>query len=142
MTQEDFNDLLNAAVEHAAELLTQDSEFAPFALAMQADDGEVFHLEPDNVEAATDPEHVVVSLRAGLCEALARWRAVAVVADVTLEDDDGELVTAAIHVALEHLVDEPITCLVPYAIEDEKVELDDLVFEPGARHIFPEAAQA
>lgn len=138
MSQEDYSTLLNAAVDQATDELAAHSEFGPFALAMQATDGEVFHLEPDATEEELDAEDVVGALRKDLRETAAsgRWRAVAVVADVTLEDDDGELITAAIHISMEHSGGDPVTCIVPYAIDGEAVTLDDLITEDGERIVF------
>ena len=138
MSQDDLNTLLSGAVDHASELLAEHSEFGPFALAMQAEDGEIFHLEPDEDDQEVDGEHVVAALRAGLRESAleGRWRAVAVIADVTLEDEEDQPITAAIHVAMEHAEDEPVTCIVPYDIVEDRVELGELVAEPGESVVF------
>ncbi|MFK7985648.1 MAG: hypothetical protein AB8I08_06420 [Sandaracinaceae bacterium] len=136
MSQEDYNDLLNGAVEHATDLLQAGSEFAPFALAMQREDREIFHLEPEGGDPDQDAETTLGELRGGLREDHRRWRGVAIVADVTLEDDDGELITAAIHCAMEHADGEPVTCIVPYSIDDDVVELGELAMEPGDTIVF------
>jgi hypothetical protein len=135
--QDDLNELLNGAVEVASELLASHSEFAPFALAMQPD-GEVFHLEPEEEDLGLDPEQIVEALRGGLHKAAreGRWKAVAVVADVTVEDDEGEPMTAAIHISMEHGSADPVICTVPYAIQDEEVVLEELFAEPGETIVF------
>lgn len=137
-SQDDLNALLNGAVDVATDLLAERSEFPPFALAMQASDGEIFQVEPDEEDAELDAEHVAAALAGGLREGAreGRWRAIALVADVTLEDDEGEAVTAAIHISLEHVDADPVTCVVPYAIDGEQVELDDLMAEPGDAIVF------
>lgn len=138
-----MNTLLTAAVDVATDRLSEASEFAPFGLAMIAEDGEILHLEPEDEEAIDDAEHVRALLVAGLREGAneGRYRAVAIVSDVTLEDDEGEPVTSAIHVALEHADDEPVTCLVPYDIGEETVELGELGAEPGERSVFKEVIE-
>jgi hypothetical protein len=142
-SQDDLNALLNGAVDVATDLLATDSEFAPFALAIQAEDGEIFHLEPDEEDMDLDAQQVAAALAGGLREAAneGRWRATAIVADVTLEDEEGEAVTAAIHVSLEHADGEPVTAVVPYEIGDENVELGDLMAEPGESVVFVERLQ-
>jgi len=142
-SQDDLNALLNGAVDVATDLLAANSEFVPFALATQASDGEIFHLEPDEDDADLDPEQVAAALAGGLRDAAAqgRWRATAIVADVTLEDDEGEAVTAAIHVSLEHAEDEPVTAVVPYEIDGDQVELGELMAEPGESVVFVETLQ-
>ncbi len=141
-SREDLNALLNGAIDVATDLLASHTEFVPFALAMQSVDGEIFHVEPEEEEgdASVPDDHVVTALRRGLSEAAegGRWRAVAICADVTLEGEDGGAVTSAIHVMLEHLNEDPVTCTVPYAIGEEAVELEDLVAEPGDKHVFGE----
>lgn len=144
MSRDDMNALLTAAVDVATDRLTEEAEFAPFALAMQADDGEILHLEPDEEgEALDDAEQVRALLIGGLRKGAAehRYRAVAIVSDVTLEDELGEAVTAAIHVAIEHRDDDPVTCMVPYDLGDETVELGELVAEPGERQVFKEMVE-
>lgn len=138
-----MNSLLSAAVDVATDRLSEASEFAPFGLAMQADDASIFHLEPDEIDEVDDAEQVRALLIAGLREGAAdgRYRAVAIVSDVTLEDERGEPVTSAIHVALEHADDEPVTCIVPYEVGEETVELAELVAEPGERNVFKEVVE-
>lgn len=140
MTRDDLNALLNAAVDVASEHLQEQSEFAPFALAMQAEDGEILHMEADGESPYEDPDELRAVLVAGLREGAAqgRFRAVAIVTDVTLEDDNGQPVTSAIHTSLEHTDDEAVTCVVPYEIGTESVELGDLVAEPGEAVVFTE----
>jgi hypothetical protein len=144
MSRDDMNALLTAAVDVATDRLTEDAEFAPFGLAMQEADGEILHLEPDEEgEAVDDAEHVRALLIAGLREGAVeqRYRAVAIVSDVTLEDEQGEAVTSAIHVAIEHTDDEPVTCIVPYELGETSVELGELAAEPGERHVFKEMVE-
>jgi len=139
-SRDDLNELLNGAIDVATDRLQTTTEFAPFALAMQADDGEIFHLEPDDEEDEAEAPHeqVIAALRGGLREAATagRWRAVAICADVTIEDDAGEAVTSAIHVMLEHADHDPVACTVPYAIAEDAVELSELMAEPGESVVF------
>jgi hypothetical protein len=144
--RDQMNELLNGAVEAAAELLESDGEFDPFALALRHD-GEVLHLTSDGghvpsgeEDEGPDPDAVVESLRNTLRERRDELTAIAIVADVTLEDEEDQAMTAAIAVSLEHVVEAPIACFVPYEIDDKnKVALADLIGEPGERHVFAEA---
>ncbi len=143
MSQDDLNDLLGGAVEVAKEYLADATEFAPFALAMQIEDGEMIHLEPEEDASLEDAEQVRAVLVAGLREGVrqGRFKATAIVSDVTLEDDKGEAVVSAIHVALEHADADPVTCIVPYEIAAENVELAELMAEPGERVVFEELVE-
>lgn len=133
--REEMNDLLNGAVEVAAEMLEQEGEFEPFALALRKD-GEVMHLSPEQDDEELEAEQVVESLRKTLREASENYRAVAVVADVTLEDENDQAMSAAIQVSMEHTGEEPVNCYVPYEFKGEALELADLVGEPGERFVF------
>ena len=133
--REEMNDLLNGAVEVAAEMLEQEGEFEPFALALR-NDGEVMHLSPEEDDEELEPEQVVESLRKTLRESSETYRAVAVVADVTLEDENDQAMTAAIQVSMEHTIEEPVNCYVPYEFKGEALELAELVGEPGERFVF------
>lgn len=134
--REELNDLLNGAVEVAAEMLEQEGEFEPFALALR-NDGEILHLSPDDDgQEDREPEQVVESLRNTLRDAREGYRAVAVVADVTLEDENDQAMSAAIQVAMEHTSEEPVNCYVPYEFKGESLELAELVGEPGERVVF------
>ena len=135
--RDEMNDLLNGAVEVASELLESNGEFDPFALALLGD-GKVMHLEAENADDDdVDAEALVASLRNTLRERLSELRAIAVVADVTVEDEDEEAMTAAISIQMEHVNGDPVTCFLPYEINGESLELSDLVGEPGERHVFP-----
>lgn len=138
MSRDDLNALLSAAVDVATDRLSEESEFTPFGLAMRMDDAEILHLEPEDEEGVDDAEHVRALLVAGLREGAmeGRYRAIAIVSDVTIEDDRGDPVTPAIHVALEHVGDDPVTCIVPYDLGEEAVELGELAAEPGERQVF------
>ena len=134
--RDEMNDLLNAAVEVATELLESNGEFDPFALALQGD-GKVIHLEAENIEEEAEAETLVENLRQTLRERLPELRAIAVVADVTVEDEEAEAMTAAVSIQMEHINSDPIDCFVPYEINGDELEMSDLVGEPGTRHIFP-----
>jgi len=134
--RDEMNDLLNAAVEVASELLESNGEFDPFALALQGD-GKVIHLEAENVDEDAEAETLVENLRQTLRERLPELRAIAVVADVTVEDEEAEAMSAAVSIQMEHINSDPIDCFVPYEINGDELEMADLVGEPGTRHIFP-----
>lgn len=136
--KKDLDELLNGAIQVAAERLEEGSELAPFALALRTD-GEILHFEPDPDDlTGADPndEAVLASLRSALKGRATELRAVALVADVTLEGAEGEAATAAIAVALEHRSTDPLECIVPYELAEGGIALADLVVEPGERHVF------
>ena len=48
--------------------------------------------------------------------------------------------TEAIEVALEHSVDDPIVCFLPYSFEDSKLFTEEILAQRGESRIFPRAA--
>ena len=139
--REELNELLNEAIDVAAGHLARGTEFLPFAVATQAEDGEIYHVEPDDEDITPDQELIVDALRGALRDAArgGRWKAVAIVADVTVEDEEGEAVTSAIHIQLEHAAGESVSCTIPYSLDDEAVELADMITEPADLSIFAAA---
>ena len=136
--KKDLDELLNGAIQVASGRLEEASELAPFALALRID-GEILHFEPDPEdlpEGEVNDEAILASLRAALKDRVAELRAVALVADVTLEGAEGEAATAAIAVALEHKQTDPVECVLPYELAEGGIALAELVVEPGERHVF------
>jgi hypothetical protein len=132
-----LNELLNEAVEAACELLAEHGEFDPFALALRQD-GEILHIDSDGGDPEAEPDAIIESLRGSLKERRGELVATAIVSDVTLEDEDSEAMTAAIAITMEHVVEEPVSCFLPYEIDEKnEIALADLVGEPGDRHVFP-----
>lgn len=140
--RDDLSELLTGAIDAATERLASATEFGPFALAMQAEDGEVFHLEPDGDDLERAPSVIVAALRTGLRDAAleGRWKATAIVTDVTVQDEDGEAVTSAIQIWLEHAEGESMSCTISYEIDEEGVELAELVTEPSELAVFAPAS--
>lgn len=136
--KKDLDELLNGAIQVAAAELEEGSELSPFALALRSD-GEILHFEPDEGDVPggdPDDEAVLSSLRAALKARGAELRAVALVADVTLEGPEGQAASAAIVVALEHRATDPLECIVPYELGERGIALADMIVEPGERHVF------
>lgn len=135
--REDLTHLLNNAVDVAVELLSETGEFDPFAIAMR-ENGDMVQIAPEEESGDLDADEVVEKLYGLLKRSRAEYKAIAIVADVTLEDEEDEPMTAAISVSLEHIDDEPINCYVPYEITDkDEIELGDLLPpEAGERQVF------
>ena len=127
--------LLNEAVGLASEILEEHGEFSPFALALRHD-GEIVHVAPDEDTEETESEAVVRALEAAIRVDRAEYRAIAVVADVTLEDENDEPMSSAVSIAIEHRDETPLNCYVPYEFEDEKLKLGDLMPEEGVSRVF------
>ncbi len=135
--RDELNDLLDEAVASASERLEADGEFDPFAVAVRSD-GSIALLEADLAEGEeADAEQIVLGLRETLHAQRAELRASAVVADVTIEDEAEEAMSAAIAVQMEHVADDPVTFYLPYELNGDALELGELVGEPGEGHVFP-----
>lgn len=136
--RDDLQNLLNGAVEVAAELLEAEGEFEPFALGL-GQEGDLIQLSPEGHEEELDPVVLIEGLKRSLKEGAARGKyvAVCIVTDVTIEDEDDEAISSAVSISMEHLTGESMLCFIPYEVgTDGRVEFSELVGEAGDLSIF------
>ncbi|MGF1469538.1 MAG: hypothetical protein ACFCGT_25735 [Sandaracinaceae bacterium] len=133
--REELEALAQGAIDRATDRLAEDTEFAPFALAVVGPD-DVVLVEAE--ETLPDEADAIALLVSSLREEAQRGRvrATALVTDVTLTDDDDELVSAAIRVELEHRDEDPLLCLAPYDLDDDAVEVDEVALQAGTARVF------
>jgi hypothetical protein len=119
----DLNQLLNALLPFAEEMLAKHGEFFPFACAMNPD-GEI-----SNVEASDGTEHPPSSTLIDiLIEGLSanagsgKIRASGICLDMRLPASSDRAATDAVCCRLEHVSEEPVAVYIPY-----KISLQDKV---------------
>lgn len=123
-TATDLENLLGTGVGAAQEQLGRNGGFLPFALVV-ANDGEVrlVAVTPSDAPAGSDADFDADSMISDLRELLKQnrdgFRAVAVVCDITLLEDD----TDAIHVATEHRDGAVFSAVLPYTTDANSGEL-------------------
>jgi hypothetical protein len=124
---DDLDLLLGAAIEAAAQLLSTNGEFYPFAIAVDAE-GQL--VAPEIKPASERPEvEEVLGLLVDALRDSDGLRATVLCSDVVLADGDQD----AIRLDLEPREGDALTVLVPYS---EGPVLDDPFGMPGTRRVF------
>lgn len=115
-----MDNLLDAAIKFAQDMLAKRCEFYPFGASV-SDAGQVGMAAADpGLGDHPDSLSVIEALTEGFRSAAAggEIRAAAICCDVRV-DDDGSGMTDAIRVTIEHRDDEPVHVLLPYRLGDE-----------------------
>ncbi|GAB3518744.1 hypothetical protein [Arthrobacter monumenti] len=114
--QDDLNKLIGTGLSMAQEQLEDQGAFLPAALIVN-NDGEVrmVAVSPANDDEDIDAEAMITDLYTVLAEQKANHRAVAVISDVHLPDED----TDAIFVASEHSEGVAIAAVQSYSQQDD-----------------------
>ena len=130
--QDDLDDLLDASLPFAQEMLDKHGEFFPYALALTAS-GETNHVAGDPGEGE-QPSSVAVlkTLVEGLRTERDTLRAAALVSDVRLSDSD------AVRVELEHAEGHAIAVLLPYRQKRLRrgIEYGEISAGPGESQVW------
>jgi hypothetical protein len=131
--QDEREDILNACIGFAQQMLGDHGEFYPFGVSLRTDGmtmDEVYDEEGDAADGSDVPEVPVVVERIVAAHrsaaATGELLACATTLDVSLTDPDGEE-HDAICVDVEHRSAEPVRCLLPYEITDDGVEYGELL---------------
>jgi len=134
-TQTDVDEMVNAALNAAQRLLSENGEFLPFGLGV-ASDGVLRAFGVDEGVLPPEPasKDVVEALQAGFASGRAELRAVAVVADVRLKDGGGD----AINVSLEHSEGPAMNVQLPYSRQGASgtFQYSDVSASPADRRIW------
>ena len=131
--QDDLDRLLELTLPFAQQQLAQHGEFFPFAAAVSADGSpRLLSADPAVVGQRPASMDVLEHLLGGLRDQAGGLRAVALVADVRVEDSD------AVRVELEHRDGQAIRVLLPYKKKRLRrgVDYGALVAGPGPSHIW------
>ena len=134
-TQNDVDEMVDAALNAAQKLLAENGEFLPFGLGV-ASDGvlRAFGVDESVLPAEPASKDVVEALQAGFASGRAELRAVAVVADVRLKAGGGD----AINVSLEHSEGPAMNVQLPYSRDVDSADIDygEASATPGRRRIW------
>jgi hypothetical protein len=134
---EEIQVLLNFLLPHAERMLSEQGEFYPYAVTLDAQ-GELSAVPADIETDAPDVGDVLVALHNGLREQAAEGsiRASGIAADVTLTDPDSGETTDAVQVELDHAEGDPVDIYVPYESEGDRVKFGELVAAQGREPVF------
>jgi hypothetical protein len=137
--RDDMNLVCRTAGDFAFQQIAKYGDFIPFAVVIDREGGLRFvALGEDQVEdgGPKDLAKVRNILRAGAKKG--EYVATAVASDVRVRLEDNGEVTDAVRVEVEHISDEPTTCILPYRRKKKAVgQHIDPYLEPGDRVVFP-----
>ncbi len=134
-----LDDLFSEAANLAIALIEKSEEFYPFAVIVSKS-GKSKHLQGWSMERVASSDAILLQLkdairndiRSGDCVA------VAIVNSVRLFDRETSGTFDTIQVELEELNGQPVTCFIPFAVDDNRVETKDVRAVPGEHRMFRE----
>jgi len=129
--------LMNDGIGFAETLLRKHGELFPFGVSMHSL-GEIRHVNVYDGREQPPPAEVTSLLISALRQLADRGEsnAVALFANVTIQDRAGEQIRDAIQVGLEHASGYRINVFFPYSLVDGEVEIGELFL--GSHLSFPE----
>ena len=136
-TQTDVDEMVDAALNAAQQLLAENGEFLPFGLAVGSDGVlRAFGVDESVLPPEPASKDVVQALHAGFASGRGELRAAAVVADVLLKDGGRD----AINVSLEHSEGPAMNVQLPYSRDGDSADIDygEASATPGRRRIWGE----
>jgi hypothetical protein len=134
---EEIQQLLGALLPHAERMLSEQGEFYPYAMALEAD-GTIEPVPPDVETEDPDVGDILLALHQGLRSQAADGaiRASGIAADVTLTDPDSGETTDAVQVELDHADGDPVDIYVPYETADGEIKFGEIVAAEGRQPVF------
>ena len=127
--QTEAEELVNAVLPHAEDMLIAHGEFLPFGSAMTLD-GDIAELSA--VEAIV--EELKLSLRGGAGSN--NFRATALVFPIHAQLPDSGDETEAVAIALDHQANYSVVLIIPYILSGGAVEFGEAIAQEGEHEIF------
>lgn len=133
----DCEELLNAAMPFAVQMLERDGEFFPFGNAMQSD-GKIVAVGGYDGREHPHSAELMRLIKAGFVEAARRseYRATALVYDVRVKAPSNGDSSDAIAVSLNHRDQYSVIVLFPYWLTEGKLVIDTPFAHAGEADIF------
>lgn len=119
--RDETDDLLDAAVTFAQEMLARRGEFYPFGAVVTAEGAVALSAADPGLGDYPDSVSVIDALRQAFKRQAqtGEIRGAAICCDVRVEDD-GSGMTDAIRTTIEHREDEPVHVLLPYRLGNDR----------------------
>lgn len=128
--QADMDNMLEAALPFAQQMLAKHGEFYPYALSMSAG-GEVAMVAADIGTENPASSDLLASLYEGFASRAQELRAAAIVSDVKLRSGED-----AIRVEVEHREGAALAVVVPYKKRGRNLTYGNLAALPGERRVW------
>jgi hypothetical protein len=137
MDQSARDDVLQEAIEAAANLLEKRGEFSPFAVVMTST-GEIRHLQAMMDEERPESDAVIHSITETIREEGShdKYRCVGIVSSVNLSDTVEGKSSVAVRVHIDGIEIDAVVCYVPYDIDQDTVTLGDVIATKANDKIF------
>ena len=137
--QAEAEELVNAVLPHAENMLIAHGEFFPFGGAMTLD-GDIAELAIGEEHRDSPIEAIVDALKEKLRSGADSntYRATALVFPVRAELPGAEDECDAVAIALDHRANFSVVLMIPYALKDGGVEFGEAFAQQGEREIFRE----
>lgn len=135
--RDEMNLVCHKAIEIAFQYLGKHGEFFPFAVALLRDGDLRLIALGEDIVTSNGTENLGKLrdiLRGGAKQRL--YRCVATASDIRYRVEETAEMTDAVHVEVEHIVDVPISCILPYRRGENGIEQQiDPMMQPGIRTI-------
>lgn len=137
MSRDEMDSLLNEAIDTSLYFLKKIGEFFPFAVGITTE-SEIRHIHGYLNEERPASDDVIQMLQNSLKYEVqnGNFHAIAIISDIKLTDSNTDKVVNAIRANIEHKNSNPITCYLPYEIEDGAVSTDKIIALPGPSVFF------
>ena len=135
--QAESEELVNAVLPHAEQMLIAHGEFLPFGSAITLD-GDFAQLAVGEEHRDSSMEAVVEELKSKLRSGAGTntYRATALVFPIHAQLPGAEEDTDAVAIALDHQANFSVVLIIPYLLSDGAVEFGDAVAQQGEHEIF------
>jgi hypothetical protein len=135
--QAESEELVNAVLPHAEQMLIAHGEFLPFGGAITLD-GDIAQLAVGEEHRDSSMEAVVEELKSKLRSGAGTntYRATALVFPIHAQLPGAEEDTDAVAIALDHQANFSVVLIIPYLLSDGAVEFGDAVAQQGEHEIF------
>jgi len=144
MTLEDKNNLLNEGIKKAIYFLEKNGEFYPFGLCLNTLRC-LIHINTYKGDEYPSSDDVIEQLTKILKKGVNNgdYLAVAIVSDVKIRDSETDGMSDAVRIELEHKESSPITCYLPYLINEEgRLETGEIRAVPRNPFFFNDNTQS
>jgi len=131
--------LLSEAANLAIAFIEKSGEFYPFAVVVSKS-GKSKHLQGWSMERVASSDAILLQLKDAIRNDIRTGDcvAVAIVSSVRLFDRETSETFDTIQVEMEELNGQPVTCFIPFAVDNKRVETKDVRAVPGEHRMFGE----
>jgi len=135
--KDDAESILNVALPFAEELLVKYGEYYPFAYVMKMD-GKIEGVAAYNEKEKPNSQDMINQLKKIIMTLAKENKIVAsiIIYDGKITLPESQIKKDAIFASIDHKNDYSIVIIIPYAVENRKIMLDNALAQKGSSEIF------